>query len=95
MKLIPALFAVAIVALSGAIASPAAALDSKSLAPGWVTASAAEREQWLKTYKFKTAAVDHAEIAACLDNYAPRPLFATNALEGVTQMCESVSNLSK
>ena len=67
-----------------------AALDEKSTAPAWATASQAEKDQWVKSFKFQNAGIDQAKVAECLDDYAPRPLFATNDLAGVTTLCETV-----
>ena len=32
-------------------------------------------------------------MAQCLDQYAAKPLFETNALTGVTGMCETIAAL--
>ena len=76
-------------------ASSAAALDQKSLAPAWLSASAADKSAWVTSYKYKRADTNPAEISICLDKYAEKPLFATNALTGVTQLCETINGLDK
>lgn len=65
----------------------AAPLDDTSLAPAWLSASAAEKEAWIGAYKFANA--DRAGIAACLDKMAKWEALATNKLTGVTSMCET------
>jgi hypothetical protein len=73
--------------------SSAATLDETSLAPAWVTASAAEKQAYVTAFKYKHGKIPPATIAACLDDYAARPIFATNALAGVTRLCETVKEL--
>ena len=66
---------VALIVSSGAgIAEP---LNDKSKAPAWAPASAAEKDAWLAAFKFARDSVDKAKVAACLDDYTVRPLFAT------------------
>jgi hypothetical protein len=90
MKLVP--FA-ALAFLVTAGVGPAAALDDKSLAPAWTSASQAEKNAWIAAFHFTKAAAKKADVAACLEQYASKPLFATNALTGVTEMCESIAAL--
>jgi hypothetical protein len=79
--------------LASSAVSFAAGLDENSLAPAWVTASAAEKQAYVTTFKYKHGKIPPATIAECLDDYAARPLFATNALAGVTRLCETVKEL--
>jgi hypothetical protein len=92
MKLVP--FA-ALAFLVAAGVGPAAALDDKSLAPAWTSAGQAEKDAWIAAFRFTKAAAKRADVAACLEKYASKPLFATNALTGVTEMCESIAALSE
>ena len=68
----------------------AATLADKSVAPAWTSASQAEKDAWIKSHKFKNAKTDQRKVAACLDDYVRRPLFATNDLAGVASLCEMV-----
>ena len=68
----------------------AAPLTEKSLAPEWVEASAEEKAAWLAGFKFDKPDAGPDAIAKCLDDMAPRAPFVTNALEGVTSMCETI-----
>ena len=73
-----------------AIAEP---LNDKSKAPDWGRASQSEKDAWIAAFQFKKADADKAEVATCLDSYAGKPLFETNALSGVTSMCETIAEL--
>lgn len=93
MKRTTLLTLVALVVASGAaIAEP---LTDKSKSPDWSKASQAEKDAWIAAYPFEKPDVDKADVAACLDAYAAKPLFETNALKGVTGMCETISALPK
>jgi hypothetical protein len=82
-----------IVSSAAAIAEP---LSDKSKAPDWGRASQAEKDAWITTaFQFKKPDADKAEVAACLDEHAARKLFETNALKGVTSMCETIAALPK
>ena len=91
MKLLLPFVALAVV-MSGT-AARAAPLDQKSLAPAWGSASQAEKDAWISAFKFTKANADKADVVACLDKHAGKPLFATNLLSGVTEMCESIAAL--
>ncbi len=65
-------------------------LTEASKAPDWGKATQAEKDAWLAAYAFKKPDVDKAQVAQCLDSYAGKPLFETNALSGVTGMCETI-----
>lgn len=80
---------------AGSAAAIAEPLTDKSTAPAWGKASQAEKDAWLAAYPFEKADADKAEVAACLDAYAAKPLFETNALKGVTGMCETIAALPK
>ncbi len=83
----------ALILLSGpAIADP---LDDKSKAPDWGRASQPEKDAWIAAFQFKNADADKAGVVECLDSYAGKPLFETNALKGVTSMCETIAALPK
>ena len=86
------LFAVVTLAVSSGacLADP---LTDKSKAPDWGKASQAEKDAWIAAYQFKKADADRAKVAKCLDDYAGKPLFETNALTGVTGMCETIAAL--
>ncbi len=86
MKLVLPLAAVALISATGF----AAALDAQSKAPAWTSASKADKDSWMKSFKFEKATADRTKIAACLDNYATLPMFTTNALTGLTSLCETV-----
>ena len=88
MKLVLRFAAVALVALSGT--GFAAALDAQSKAPAWTSASKADKDSWMKSFKFEKATANRTKIAACLDKYATLPMFTTNALTGLTSLCETV-----
>jgi hypothetical protein len=91
MKSTTLLTLVAIVVSSlPAIAEP---LTDKSKAPDWGRASQEEKDAWIAAFEFKNADADKAGVAACLDDYAGKPLFETNALKGVTSMCETIAAL--
>ena len=92
MKKVATLLAVTTLALSSAVclADP---LTDKSKAPDWGKASQAEKDAWIGAYAFTTEGVDKAQVADCLDKYAAKPLFETNALSGVTGMCETIAAL--
>ena len=75
---------------AAAIAEP---LNDKSKAPDWGRASQSEKDAWIAAFQFKKADADKAEVATCLDSYAGKPLFETNALSGVTSMCETIAEL--
>ncbi len=93
MKRTTLLTLVALVAASAAaIADP---LSDASKSPDWSKASQSEKDAWIAAYPFEKADVDKAEVAACLDAYAAKPLFETNALKGVTGMCETIAALPK
>jgi hypothetical protein len=68
-------------------------LTDKSTAPDWGNASQADKDAWIAAFKFEKADADPAAVAACLDQYAAKPLFKTNALAGVTSMCETIAAL--
>ena len=68
-------------------------LNDKSKAPDWGRASQEEKDAWIAAFQFKKADADKAEVATCLDSYAGKPLFETNALKGVTSMCETIAEL--
>ena len=70
-------------------------LNDKSKAPDWAAAGAAEKDAWLAAFKFGRDNVDKSKVAACLDDYTTRPLFATNALSGVASLCETVIEKSE
>jgi hypothetical protein len=76
-------------ALAAGTAGPAAALDDTSLAPAWVSASQADKDAWIASFKFEAADADRPGIADCLDRMAKLPPFETNKLSGVTSMCET------
>jgi hypothetical protein len=76
--------------LSSSAPGFAAALDGKSLAPAWVAAGQDEKDAWLQAFKFKSADADRSKIAECLDDYAAKPLFTTNALGDIASLCETV-----
>jgi hypothetical protein len=88
-------FLAAAVFIAASTPGLAAPLDADSLAPDWGKASQAEKDAWIATYQFKKADADKAAVATCLDQYAVKPLFETNALSGVTGMCESIAALPK
>jgi hypothetical protein len=73
--------------------SSSAQLDQKSKAPDWGRASQAEKDAWVAAFKFKKSDINRAAVAGCLDQYAARPLFESNDLSGVTQMCGSIAAL--
>lgn len=93
MKLIASVICIAICASAGQASS--APLDQKSKAPDWGRASQAEKDAWIAAFKFKQTDIDSAEVAACLDKHAGKPLFETNALSGVTEMCGTIAALPK
>jgi hypothetical protein len=70
-------------------------LNDKIKAPDWGRASQEEKDAWIAAFQFKKADADKAEVAACLDEHAARPLFATNALKGITSLCETIAALPK
>ena len=78
-----------------ASAGPAssAPLDQKSKTPDWGRATKSEKDAWIAAFVFKQSNIDRVEVAACLNEHAGRPLFETNALSGVTQMCGSIAAL--
>ena len=91
MKSTPLLALAALILSSGAaIAEP---LTDTSKAPDWGRASQEEKDAWIAAFQFKKADADKAGVTACLDDYAGKPLFETNALSGVTSMCETISEL--
>jgi hypothetical protein len=91
MKLATLSAAVLITLSSGVcLADP---LTDKSKAPDWGKASQAEKDAWIAAYQFKNADADKAGVVKCLDDYAGKPLFETNALSGVTGMCETIAAL--
>ncbi len=93
MKRTTLLTLLALVAASAAgIAGP---LTENSKSPDWGKASQAEKDAWVAAYPFENSDVDKAEVAACLDAYATKPLFETNALKGVTGMCGTIAALPK
>ena len=85
------------VLIAACVVSPsavsAAPLGQKSKGPDWGSASQAEKDAWIAAFQFKKADADKAEVATCLDSYAGKPLFETNALSGVTSMCETIAEL--
>ena len=81
-----------IVSSGAAIAEP---LTEASKAPDWGRASQDEKDAWIAAFQFEKADADKAEVAVCLDDYAGKPLFETNALKGVTSMCETIAALPK
>jgi hypothetical protein len=87
------LFLAASVVIATSTPGLAAPLDADSLAPAWSKASPAEKDAWIATFQFKKADANKAAVAACLDQYAGKPLFEANALSGVTGMCESIAAL--
>lgn len=86
MKPVPS---VALAFLATVCVGPAAALDDTSLAPAWTSASQAERDAWLASFKFENAGVDRARVAQCLDKMAKWEALATNKLTSITSMCET------
>lgn len=68
-------------------------LTASSKAPDWGKASQAEKDAWIASFAFKNADADKAQVAECLDQYAGKPLFETNALSGVTGLCETIAAL--
>jgi hypothetical protein len=68
-------------------------LDANSKAPDWGRASQAEKDAWIAAFKFSKPDADKAGVVKCLDDYAGKPLFATNDLSGVTGMCETIAAL--
>ena len=86
------LLAITTLALSSAVcfADP---LTEKSKAPDWGKASQAEKDAWIASYKFDKPDADKPGVVDCLDKYATKPLFETNALQGVTGMCEAIAGL--
>lgn len=81
-----------LVLVSGA-ASMAAPLTAKSKAPDWGKASQAEKDAWIASFQFTKPDAKKADVGTCLDQYAGKPLFETNDLSNVTQMCESIAAL--
>jgi hypothetical protein len=93
MKSTTLLTLAALILSSGAgMAEP---LNDKSKAPDWGRASQSEKDAWVAAFQFKKADADKAEVATCLDSYAGKPLFETNALTGVTSMCETLAELPR
>ncbi len=92
MKKLATLLAVTTLALSSAVclADP---LSDKSKSPDWGKASQTEKDAWIAAYPFKKEGVDKAQVADCLDKYSAKPIFETNALSGVTGMCETIAGL--
>lgn len=70
-----------------------APLDQKSKAPAWDRATQAEKDAWIAGFKFKQPDIKRADVATCLDSYSGKPLFATNDLAGVTEMCGAIAAL--
>jgi hypothetical protein len=70
-----------------------APLDEKSKAPDWGRATQAEKDAWIAAFKFKQSDIKRAAVAECLDKHAGKPLFETNDLSGVTEMCGSIAAL--
>jgi hypothetical protein len=91
MKRVASLVFLMLAAFSGT--SLAAPLTEKSKAPDWGKASQAEKDAWIAAFRFEKADAKKADVAACLDEHAGRPLFAGNDLSGVTRMCESIAAL--
>lgn len=91
-------FATGLVLLSLAVfpsSTLAAPLTDKSKSPDWGKASQAEKDAWIAAFKFDKADADKAEVAACLDQYAGKPLFEKSDLDGVTGMCETIAALPR
>ncbi len=91
MKLTP--FVVSAVLMASGCPAWSAALDQKSKAPDWSRATPAEKDAWIAAFAFKHADTKRADVAACLDEHADRPLFKDSDLAGVTQMCETIARL--
>lgn len=91
MKLATALFGVVLVCAVGS--ATAAPLDQKSKAPDWGRATQAEKDAWIAAFKFKQPDIKRADVATCLDKNAGKPLFETNDLSGVSEMCGSIAAL--
>ncbi|HEX2843193.1 hypothetical protein [Hyphomicrobium sp.] len=91
MKRASFLFCFVLIASAGPVQS--APLDQKSKAPDWGRATQAEKDAWIAAFKFKQADVKKADVAACLDKHAGKPLFETNDLSGVTEMCGTIAAL--
>lgn len=87
MKLVP-FVALAFFVTAGV--SPAAALDDTTLAPAWTSASQAEKDAWVASFKFGNAEADRAGIAQCLDKMAKWEALSTNKLSSITSMCETM-----
>ena len=68
----------------------AASLDEKSTGAAWASASEAEKEQWMNSFKYKNASIDRTKIAACIDSFPPLPVFETNDLASRTSLCETM-----
>ena len=85
-------FALTTLALSSTVclADP---LTGESKAPDWGKATEAEKQAWIASFAFTKPDVDKAQVTKCLDSYAGKPLFETNALSGVTGMCEAIAAL--
>ena len=79
----------ALVGFAPLTSANAAPLDETSLAPAWLSASAAEKDAWIAAFKFEKDDADRAGIAKCLDEMTVLPPFETNKLAGVTSMCET------
>lgn len=75
MKLASALICSALVISVGPAWS--APLDQKSKAPDWGRATQAEKDAWIAAFKFKQSDIKRADVAACLDKHAGKPLFET------------------
>jgi len=71
----------------------AAPLSEKSNSPDWGRASQAEKDAWIAAFHFTKPDAKKADVVTCLDQYALKPLFESNDLSGVTQMCESIAAL--
>lgn len=91
MKLASRLFCCVLIASAGPVWS--APLGQKSKAPDWGRATQAEKDAWIAAFKFKQADIKRPDVATCLDDYAGKPLFESNELSGVTEMCGAIAAL--
>lgn len=91
MKTVNILICTLLMASAGSVL--AAPLDRSSKAPDWERATQAEKDAWIAAFQFKQQDIDRAEVAACLDEHAAKPLFKESGLPGVTAMCGTIAAL--
>ena len=81
--------------IASATSASAAPLDEKSKMLDWGHATPDEKNVWIANFKFKQPDINRAEVAECLEKRVLQPVFESNDLLDVTQMCGTIAALPK